>query len=76
MTTVRNVILGCIVVMVANTFQLAHITFAKYQSVTPGQIVTARGLLQILTFGTWAIRHRAAERLEMEKNSQGFWRVP
>ena len=54
MTDVRNVIIGCIIVMVSNTFQVSHIYTAKYQIVTPGQILTARGVLQTTVFGIWA----------------------
>jgi len=54
----KNSLLGWAAVLMSNSCFLANSYIAKAQPVTPGEILSARSVLQIVLFGAWAFYQR------------------
>ena len=71
MVNMREVIFGSMAVMASNTLQLATTYSAKYQMVTPGQILMVRGVMQIVLFGMLAVGQHiwSGESIELSRKT-------
>ena len=53
MTSIKNTLLGCGVVLLSNSCLLSTSYLAKYKPVSSGEIMAMGSLLQVIVFGVW-----------------------